>query len=1080
MANRYTNLVGSRKISEDFNNINIGFDRVQAEMDTKGTPADAQAKADAAEAAAIAAASADLAAHKARGADEHPTAKGNAAGFMSAADKLKSDASTSAATPDTLMQRDAVGRAKVTAPVEADDIARKAETDAVQSNLESHAADTDIHVTADDHAKLDGIAEGAEVNQNAFAVINDVEASSKSDTLQLTGGTGITVTTDPATKRVIVTSTGTATPGAHASSHVTGGSDVIPDAVTDGASGLMSGADAKFVRLDGESKAGAQAKADEVKDYIESRLDTPERAAITLQPGIHVVQTDQDAAFKLAGLQGRTLVNLLGRDGNFEDTSRWSVASCNLTLDNTSFLYGNSSGKATATGTNSSGLVRSKTLIPVNNTKYIVAIVEVNNTSATSAYLRVMKPDFSVTLKSSTPKTAKGSYLLHYVKLSPADLIGLNSIAFDLVFPYVNSGSVINIDGGGVYEVDKALYDRIGVDITESNIRNYLPYVDSIQPVRNPYAIRYGENLLPPFYEWETGIATGDNMSIDNPHKVTINATTVGGSFIRYYVPVIPSQQYTIAVTAQGANARAYGYFCRGDKTRIDNVRINFGTITPPQETVYFEVALNTMDSNYNKATGTAVFTEASMIIGNVAKPFKPREDAMLALQTDLYADPVTGLNADEVFEKDGQYFKLAKWKRLVLDGNLSWGIFQSFTGYKQVMFPLSAPAILNVGYATKYNGSVLTRVAEGQGFTAGDQFAVVPKEPHFTISNTDSGWGDSYTPTADEIKAYFMGWRMYDGTASDASTTRNTPYTTGTKFWRSLDNTAWGYTSPPNTPATGYTPYQLLYQLATPIVEPITSEGQLTLIEGNNQVEVGTGIVLREKVNPYANAAIDNAGINAPSSPNYPGTGLKTKVRKLRTIYKNGSVDNGWAIKPGAGITGGGEEYADIKLSQYDASATYTVTYLMLDKYPAAPFVGSVAENEKALLTDLVQDVQQASARLSVVESKKAENEAPAWIAPTLLNGWAGSEIGYRVEGKRVFFKGSILNGVITSGPTLFTLPLAFRPKRAISFTLGQYSTSTHATGVAIVDIYADGRVVLSRGEHNVVCFQGESYSID
>lgn len=113
MANRFANLEGSKKISEDFNNINIGFDRVQTEMDTKGTPADAQAKADAAKAAAIAASAADLAAHKARGADEHPTAKGNAAGFMSAADKLKLDTSTGLATPYTLLQRDGAGRAKV-------------------------------------------------------------------------------------------------------------------------------------------------------------------------------------------------------------------------------------------------------------------------------------------------------------------------------------------------------------------------------------------------------------------------------------------------------------------------------------------------------------------------------------------------------------------------------------------------------------------------------------------------------------------------------------------------------------------------------------------------------------------------------------------------------------------------------------------------------------------------------------------------------------------------------------------------------------------------------------------------------
>ncbi|OPG94088.1 hypothetical protein B2I21_32985 [Chryseobacterium mucoviscidosis] len=272
MANRYANLEGSKKISEDFGNINIGFDRVQAEMDTKGTPTDAQAKADAAKAAAIATAAEALSAHKARGADEHPTAKGNAAGFMSAADKLKSDASTNAVSPDTLMQRDAEGRAKVAAPVAADDIARKAETDAVQTNLDSHTGDTVKHVTQAEHDKLNGIAAGAEVNQNAFAVINDVAATSKSDTVTFVGGTGITVTTDPDGKRVVLTATGEATPGAHASSHITGGTDVIPDAVIGGSSGLMSGADAKFVRQDGETKTGAKAKADAVKEYVDEQI----------------------------------------------------------------------------------------------------------------------------------------------------------------------------------------------------------------------------------------------------------------------------------------------------------------------------------------------------------------------------------------------------------------------------------------------------------------------------------------------------------------------------------------------------------------------------------------------------------------------------------------------------------------------------------------------------------------------------------------------------------------------------------------------------------------------------------------
>jgi len=48
---------------------------------------------------------------------------------------------TSAATANRIMMRDANGRAKVAAPSASDDIARKAEVDAVQSNLDSHKAE---------------------------------------------------------------------------------------------------------------------------------------------------------------------------------------------------------------------------------------------------------------------------------------------------------------------------------------------------------------------------------------------------------------------------------------------------------------------------------------------------------------------------------------------------------------------------------------------------------------------------------------------------------------------------------------------------------------------------------------------------------------------------------------------------------------------------------------------------------------------------------------------------------------------------------------------------------------------------
>lgn len=68
----------------------------------------------------------------------HPAVTGSVNGFMIAADKTKLDNAVSAATASRLMIRDASGRAKVAAPSATDDIARKLEVDAVQTNLNTH------------------------------------------------------------------------------------------------------------------------------------------------------------------------------------------------------------------------------------------------------------------------------------------------------------------------------------------------------------------------------------------------------------------------------------------------------------------------------------------------------------------------------------------------------------------------------------------------------------------------------------------------------------------------------------------------------------------------------------------------------------------------------------------------------------------------------------------------------------------------------------------------------------------------------------------------------------------------------
>lgn len=113
---------------------------------------------------------------------------------------------------------------------------------------------THLFMTTTERTKLTGIAAGAEVNQNTFTTVAvsgqaDVVADAKTDTLTLVGGTGITITTNAATDAVTITATGSAAPGLHATTHVTGGTDVIPNAVAGGNSGLMSGSDKNDVEV---------------------------------------------------------------------------------------------------------------------------------------------------------------------------------------------------------------------------------------------------------------------------------------------------------------------------------------------------------------------------------------------------------------------------------------------------------------------------------------------------------------------------------------------------------------------------------------------------------------------------------------------------------------------------------------------------------------------------------------------------------------------------------------------------------------------------------------------------------------
>ncbi|WP_139074700.1 hypothetical protein [Paenibacillus elgii] len=346
------------------------------------------------------------------------------------------------------------------------------------------------------------------------------------------------------------------------------------------------------------------------------------------------------------------------------------------------------------------------------------------------------------------------------------------------------------------------------------------------------------------------------------------------------------------------------------------------------------------------------------------------------------------------------------------------------------------------------------------------------PNSVLITVSNADSGWGDSFNPSPEEIKAYFNGWRMCD--TSDP--TGKTPYNnSGTRGWYWVTdkdiNPFFTFVLPTQQAGKGWKPYKLQYQLSTPIVEEIAVEGGITFHEGLNQVEIGNGMIVRERTKPVDAADGTNRYIlNSAAIP------MKYRVNSIVAVYKN-EKDDSWEkyLRPSTSpvLPTAGYGYAKKPFGAYDQSAVYTVTYLAFDAYALTGNVLSVqGEYEgklKTVIHTLAMNQANMATRISVLENTKARKVQGQWITPTLLNGWSQYNIdlvptGYmRDDFNLVHIRGLIKGGTTAGVTDLFKLPSGYRPKaffNTVSFC--NNDASPPAVSVVQINISPDGTVRL------------------
>ncbi|WP_429714704.1 BppU family phage baseplate upper protein [Bacillus mycoides] len=483
-----------------------------------------------------------------------------------------------------------------------------------------------------------------------------------------------------------------------------------------------------------------------------------------------------------------------------------------------------------------------------------------------------------------------------------------------------------------LYEVDQATYNKINVhsDFTGQKLIDKYPYVEGVQHL-NPVVVADYGNLIPPFTEWNLHAET----TITSPYTMELNATgTQRNSTVSFLIN--PDTTYTFSY--ENFNNIRYDLQFRSVDGRVVLSTASIyggGPVTfktPSGATLLIVNAYNYPVTSIGELT----FKQPMLTVGDKLKPFTPRNPSYLYTNTVLAG--YNGVN-DVLFKEDGQWKVLRKWERdVVLDGNTSWNsvsLNQNKTGFKEMgaqSLNLSPPAtkgvaggIGNIGFLVEPSGRMSTNsnssmVAGG----VGSYYFSPQTNIYIRVSNTDSGFSEAYFPASDEVKAYFNGWKVK---TSDVS---GKPIA-----WKSVVDDE---DAPTQTlayvrasRAAGYTPYKLTYQLAKSRVENVQVEGDL-VVDGLTPVTVNSGVVAREKITPNN----DSLGKYRINNLFKGGASFKFSPSKIIGIYKNGiddtrnwhmmySNDFGHAV---------GNVWAQISANNFDPTAEYTVTYVVLDKH--------------------------------------------------------------------------------------------------------------------------------------------------
>ena len=728
-------------------------------------------------------------------------------------------------------------------------------------------------------------------------------------------------------------------------------------------------------------------------------------------------KTDNVEAIPKFTMQGKAYTNLLGRDGNCEDISKWSNWQSTSALDTTNKVFGANGIKITSSST-AGNIFKVLSTVPMfDATKYYLFSAYVKNGNATG--IRITKDSTGGgTVLNSVDITDTSKFVRVGMIAQPSNLNAGNFFS-----PYVvgTSGQYAYVDGIMANEISATEYANLSV----AQLLDKYPYVDSYACLTNPYIEVRHDNLVRNgngeegigWWSMPTGVTLSNSAN-------GFSLVTVGtNKLTRQVVVTKPNTDYYISGNVSG-NAQ----ISINNEANSIRIRDGFGAFNSGAETAVSVVAWNALE-------GTGYF-DSIMLVEGVSAPtmYKPCRIERCVVEGKFTSD-------DSFTLENGEATGLLNWKHRTLFGkdyDIAYGV--DYTGYKSISIP-GITGLQNLLLScVKYDGKVLPIVDSAIALPSADNAKYnTANTMTLSVSDTDTGWAETIAPNSDEVKAFMNGWKavstynnryiafvsLLDGSvpsgaikASISATTNTTSLTVssgGTQFVSGdvvtivssagVSRGAYFVTGTPtatNIPLTGsasvtsgdtvmkadngtttslvtwcknniapnYEGYQLHYKLANP--EPITDanvhiNGDIPKLDaGDNYLYLDYGMVIGEvpTLNLYSGSYYMNS-----STSNAGHSELQSKTNDILAIYRNELWNNSnWTI--GANNTGYyGGAYAYILSTLFDINATYTVDYQILKTMHTSPTSIAMAYQQSILAA--VEDVA------SALESKQPKDSA-------------------------------------------------------------------------------------------------------